>query len=325
MAVQGGDMLTTVAIADIPTRPVDNPTKADRVFRLTATAAASVSLIIVGTTLIFMIKESRPAFQHSGYIDFWRESVWNPAVGRFGVAGLLGGSLIIALVSMVISVPLGVAMALFINEYAPARVRAALTSIVDLLAALPSLIFGMWALFTLKDYLVPISHFISVHLSVVPFLKVDGGASLVGSSFIAGVVVALMVIPIVTSVSRVVMAQVPREQCEGALALGGTRWGMIREVILPFSRSGIVGASMLGFGRALGETIAVALIIGSSLIEVNSHVLQGGASSVAALIATHFGEAGKLEQSGLVAAGLALFLVTFAVNFLARLIVKRAR
>jgi phosphate transport system permease protein len=170
-----------------------------------------------------------------------------------------------------------------------------------------------------------VSRFLGQHLSVLPFLKIDDQATLVGSSFIAGFVVALMALPIITSVTRDVMAQAPREQCEGALALGGTRWGMIRSVILPFSRSGIVGASMLGFGRALGETIAVAIIIGSSGVEANHHVLESGASSIAALIATHFGEAGKLEQSGLVAAGLALFLLTFAVNFFARLIVKRAQ
>src|SRR5262249_36621121 len=152
------------------------------------------------------------------------------------------------------------------------------------------------------------------HFSVVPFLRVPDGSALVGSSFIAGIVVSIMVLPIITSVTRDVMAQCPREQCEGALALGGTRWGMIRSVILPFSRSGIVGASLLGFGRALGETIAVAIVI-SPIINANTHVLAGGASSIAAHIAVHFGEANDLERSGLVAAGLALFLLTFAVSF----------
>jgi phosphate transport system permease protein len=133
-----------------------------------------------------------------------------------------------------------------------------------------------------------------------------------------------MILPIITSVSRDVMAQVPREQCEGALALGGTRWGMIREVILPFGRSGIVGAALLGFGRALGETIAVALVV-SLVYKANTHVLELGGGSVAALIATRFGEAESIERSGLVAAGLALFLLTFAVNLGARRIVARAK
>lgn len=325
MAVEGADLVATLAIDDVPTRPVAHPTRADRIFRIIATVAASISLIIVVTTLVFMIKESRLAFQHAGYIKFFTTSIWNPSVGRFGVLGMLEGTLMIAAVAMVIAVPGGVGMALFINEYAPAKIRPGLTSMIDLLAALPSLIFGMWALFALKDHLLPVSRFLGQHLSVLPFLKIDDQATLVGSTFIAGVVVSLMALPIITSVTRDVMAQAPREQCEGALALGGTRWGMIRSVILPFSRSGIVGASMLGFGRALGETIAVAIIIGSSGIEFNGHVLESGASSIAALIATHFGEAGKLEQSGLVAAGLALFLLTFAVNFFARLIVKRSQ
>ena len=129
--------------------------------------------------------------------------------------------------------------------------------------------------------------------------------------------------PIVTSVSRDVMAQVPREQCEGALALGGTRWGMIREVILPFGRNGILGASLLGFGRALGETIAVALII-SPVFDANTHILERGAGSIAALIAVRFGEAGQLERSGLIAAGLALFLLTLVVSLVARRIVARS-
>ncbi len=146
--------------------------------------------------------------------------------------------------------------------------------------------------------------------------------ALVQSGFDAGVVVALMTLPIITSVSRDVMAQVPRDQCEGALALGGTRWGMIRDVILPFGRSGIVGAALLGFGRALGETIAVALII-AIVFKANFQIFSRGAGSIAALIATKFGEAGSLERSGLVAAGLALFLLTLGVNAAARRIVNR--
>jgi phosphate transport system permease protein len=214
-------------------------------------------------------------------------------------------------------------MALFINEYAPARLRAPLTTVIDLLAALPSLIFGMWGLFLLKRHLVPVSRFLSHHLSVLPFLKLDSSDALVGSSFVAGVVVALMITPIITSVSRDVMAQVPREQCEGALALGGTRWGMIRDVVLPYARGGIVGSALLGFGRALGETIAVALLIVPQ-VQVNTHVLKGGASSIAAWIAIHFGEANSLERSGLVGAGLALFLLTLVVNLVARVIVRRS-
>jgi phosphate transport system permease protein len=319
---------STVALAnvadidDVPVTPAGHHTPADRLFRGLSTAAACVSLVIVGSTLVFLVMKARPAFAKSGVINFFTKSVWNPSVGHFGVLGLLVGTLIIATVAMVLAVPLGVGMALFINEYAPARLRSPLTSIVDLLAALPSLLFGIWALYALQSHLTPIAGFLSQHLSAIPFLRLEAGDGRVDSSFIAGCVVAMMILPIITSVTRDVMAQVPREQCEGALALGGTRWGMIREVILPFARGGIVGASLLGFGRALGETIAVALIIAPQ-INANTHILTTGASSVAAHIAIHFGEAGPLERSGLVAAGLALFLLTLVVNLLARLIVVR--
>jgi phosphate transport system permease protein len=309
-------------IDDVPVTPAGHHTPADRVFRGLSTAAACVSLAIIGGTLIFLIDRARPAFKSSGIWDFFTTSVWNPATGRFGVLGLLEGTLIIATIAMVIAVPLAVGMALFINEYAPARIRRILTTMVDLLAALPSLLFGIWVLKSLQRHLAPIASFLDHHLSVLPFMHVKSGSGLTGSSFIAGVVVALMILPIVTSVSRDVMAQVPREQCEGALALGGTRWGMIRSVILPFARNGVVGAAILGFGRALGETIAVAIVI-SPIIGVNTHILEGGASSVASHIAVHFGEATSVERSGLIAAGLALFLMTFAVSFAARFIVAR--
>jgi phosphate transport system permease protein len=321
MTIADGAVAVT-EVADVPHTPEFHPTTGDRIFRGIATAAASVSLVIVGATLYFLVDKSRPAFKTSGIWNFFTTSVWNPGTGKFGVLGLLEGTLFIAIIAMVLAVPLGVAMALFINEYAPPRIRGVLTTVIDLLAALPSIVFGIWGLMLLQRHLVPISQFLAHHLSVLPFLELGKSDEIVGSSFVAGVVVALMITPIITSVSRDVMAQVPREQCEGALALGGTRWGMIRDVILPYARGGIVGSALLGFGRALGETIAVALII-TPQIQANTHVLKGGASSIAAWIAVHFGEANAAERSGLVGAGLALFLLAFAVNFLARLIVRR--
>jgi phosphate transport system permease protein len=236
---------------------------------------------------------------------------------------LLEGTLVIAVIALAVGVPLGVSMALFINEYAPSAVRGPLTSVIDLLAALPSILFGMWGRAAFANRLEPVAKFLGDHLSVLPFFRTENAAQLVQSSFIAGAVVGIMIVPIVASVSRDVMAQAPREQCEGALALGGTRWGMIREVILPFGRSGIVGAALLGFGRALGETIAVALLI-SPVIVLNGHVLTPGAGSIAGYIAIHFGEANALERSGLVAAGLALFMMTLVVNLVARMVVRRS-
>jgi len=309
---------------DRPSRPKAALTPGDRAFRTLATAAATVSLIIALLTLIFLISGALPALRKTGVISFFTTNLWNPGVGKFGVLGLLIGTGIIATIAMVVALPLAVGMALFINEYAPYRVSRVLTSIIDVLAALPSLLFGAWGLFAFQDRLVPAAKYFADHFNALPIFSLSRStSSLTQSAFVAGLVVALMILPIITSVSRDVMAQVPREQCEGALALGGTRWGMIRDVILPFGRSGIVGATLLGFGRALGETIAVALII-SITFKANFHVLQRGAGSIAALIAIKFGEAGTLERSGLIAAGLALFIVTFAVSLLARRIVGKS-
>jgi phosphate transport system permease protein len=310
--------------ADVPYRPETRRTSGDRVFRAMATVAVSFSLAIVGITFVFLVNESRPALESAGIWDFFTTSLWNPTVGKFGVLGLVEGTLIISIIAMVIGLPLGVAMALFINEYAPARIRKILTSVIDLLAALPSILFALWGYAALQSQLVPVAKFLTDHLSALPFFELSRStANLSQSSFIVGVVVGIMILPIITSVSRDVMAQVPRDQCEGALALGGTRWGMIREVILPYGRNGIVGAGLLGFGRALGETIAVAYII-SLVFEANTHVLERGGGSIAALIAIRFGEAGSLERSALIAAGLALFLLTLLVSLVARRIVARS-
>jgi phosphate transport system permease protein len=309
---------------DVPYRPATRRTTGDRAFRALATFATSFSLAIVALTFIFLLNEARPALESTGVWTFFTTSVWNPTVGNFGVLGLLEGTLIISVIAMLVGLPLAVAMALFINEYAPARIRRLLTSVIDLLAALPSLLFGMWGFHALQSQLVPLSKFLTAHFSALPFFELSRpDANLTQSSFVAGVVVGIMILPIITSVSRDVMAQVPREQCEGALALGGTRWGMIREVILPFGRNGIAGAALLGFGRAIGETIAVALII-SLVFDANTHILERGAGSISALIAVKFGEAGSLERSALIATGLALFMMTLVVSLVARRIVNRS-
>jgi phosphate transport system permease protein len=294
------------------------------VFRAVSSGAALVSLLIVGLTAFFLINKARPALAKAGPWNFFTKSVWSPPTGHFGVLGVLIGTVVIAAIALVLAVPAALAMALFINEYAPRRLSRPMTTVIDLLAALPSLVFGIWGLFALQGKLLPLSKWLSRHLSVIPFFRVPTtGADLTQSSFIVGVVVGLMVLPIITSVSRDVMSQVPREQCEGALALGGTRWGMIRDVILPFGRGGIVGATLLGLGRALGETIAVALIINLKF-KANSHILTTGGASIGSLIATRFGEASSIERSALVAAGLALFLLTLVINMLARRVVARA-
>lgn len=300
-------------------------TTGDRVFRTVCACAAAVSLLIIGGTALFLGIKSVPALQETGVKDFFTTSIWNPSIGKFGVLGTLLNTVIIAVVALVIAVPLALGLALFINEYAPTRIRRFLTSAVDLLAALPSLIFGMWGLFALQSTLVGVAVWLNDHLDALPFFRLsEPGAGMMQSMFIVGSVVALMIVPIITSVSRDVMAQCPRSQCEAALALGGSRWGMIRDVLLPFGKAGITGAVLLGFGRALGETIAVAILI-SFVIDVNPHILESGGGSIASLIAIKFPEAQNLEISALIAAGLALFAMTLVVNLGARAIVRRTQ
>jgi len=309
--------------ADEPRRIHRAPTPGDRVFRFLASSMGMVSMLAIGATAVFLVYNARPALKSTGVVSFFVKSVWNPTAGRFGVGGLLIGTVMIAAVALIVALPISLATAIFINEYAPARVRKGLVLVVDLLAALPSLIFGMWGLFALQEHLVGPAQWLSDHLSAIPMFQTDQGALLARSTFIGGVVVGIMVIPIITSVSRDVMSQVPREQCEGALALGGSRWGMIRDVILPFGRTGIIGATILGFGRALGETIAVALVV-SIVFAPQAKILQAGGGSIAGMIATQFGEANELARSALVAAGLALFILTLIVSLAARAVVRRA-
>jgi phosphate transport system permease protein len=308
---------------DQPRKIVAIPTPQDRIFRGLAGGVGLFSLLVVGTTALFLFIKGRPALQSAGWIGFFKDSIWNPSTGRYGVYGLLVGTVLVAFIALVISMPIALSTAIFVNEYAPARLRRLFVGAIDLLAAMPSLIFGLWGVFALEKHLVGPAGWMGRHLSAIPIFRFSSSEPmLVRSAFVAGTVVALMIIPIVTSVSRDVMSQVPRELVEGALALGGTRWGAVRDVILPFGRSGIIGAGLLGFGRALGETIAVALVL-SITTQVNWNVLETGGGTIAGFIATQFGEANAETLSGLIAAGLALFLMTLVVNAVARNVVRR--
>jgi phosphate transport system permease protein len=222
---------------------------------------------------------------------------------------------------------------LFITEVAPARARGLLIALVDLMAAVPSVVYGLWGRVFLQGRAIGLSRWISTWFGWIPPFKVTGAdpgnpladaTVYTASTFIAGLVVALMVIPIQSSIMREVFSQVPVGEREGAFALGATRWGMIRSVSLPFARGGIIGGTMLGLGRALGETIAVILII-SPRFDMNFHVLEAGGNSVSSLIGLRYSEASGFGLSALMAAGLALFGVTLVVNFTASAFVARSR
>jgi len=230
---------------------------------------------------------------------------------------------IVAIIAVVLAVPLSVMAALFITEYSSRKVRQYLTAVVDLIAAIPSLLFGIWGFRALSAQIVPLSQWLTRNLGWIPFFGTDSGARFTGSFFIAGIVVALMVMPIITSVVREVFAQTPPGEKEAALALGSTRWGMIRSVVLPYGRGGIIGGTMLGLGRALGETIAVALLL-PQVPQITDKILQNGGATVSGFIAQRAG-GDSFTVSGLMAAGLVLFVLTLATNMVASVVVARSR
>jgi phosphate transport system permease protein len=240
---------------------------------------------------------------------------------------------LIALVALIVAFPLSVGTALFITELATGGFGRTLRSVVDLMAAVPSVVFGLWGLIFLQPAIVPFSRWLSTWFGWIPFLRVNGAdpsnplpddSLYTSSTFIAGLVVGLMIVPIMTSMMTESFSRAPIGEREGAYALGATRWGMIRSVVIPFGKGGMIGGTMLGLGRALGETIAIYLII-SPIFDINLHILQIGSNSVAAHIALRYGEANSFGMSALMAAGLALFVLTMIVNFTASTIIARSR
>jgi phosphate transport system permease protein len=303
---------------------MDEPGRADRIFNRVTLGAGVTVLVVLTLVGIFLLWQSRHAFAQVGWSFFttsaWRTSVYPPQIG---VLGLLFGTVVVALIAEVIAVPMGVLVGLYIAEYSPIGVRKLLQGLIDLLAAIPSILFGLWGFFYLSDRIVPLSHWLTTHLGWIPIFKTSADASLVGSFFIAGIVVSLMVVPIVASISRAVFAQTPPGEKEAALALGGTRWGMVRTVVLPYGKGGMIGGSMLGLGRALGETIAVSLLL-PQVPWISGHILQAGGSTIAGFIALRAGS-DPFTVSGLMAAGLVLFVLTLATNLIASTIVARSR
>jgi phosphate transport system permease protein len=318
--------MTATAVPDSwapPTRRriVSAPTRGDRVFRSAATACGMATLVLLGLIGMFLLQKGLPELRNDGW-HFVTGKAWTQA-GPFGIAAVLYWTVVIALIALVVAVPVSVAVALTITELAPRRLRRPLVSMIDLLAAVPSLLYGLWGLFVLQPRMAGTSRWLSTHLGWFPLFKADS-PNFKSSALIAGTVVALMIVPIITSVVREVFAQVPATEKEAALALGGTRWGMIRKVVLPFGRGGIVGGAMLGLGRALGETIAVVLIISPSFV-ISPHILESGANSIASLIALRIGDAHGIAINALMAAGLALFVLTLIVNMAAAAVVSRSR
>jgi phosphate ABC transporter permease protein PstC len=293
----------------------------DVFLRWTLTAIAVGVLALIAFFFIRLYGESRPLFNEVGIIDFVFSDQWVPNKNQFGALPLVVGTLITSAIALLIGVPVAVAVALFATELCPVRIRGALTIVVELLAAVPSVVYGLWGIFVLIPKLKPAEQWFADTFSFLPLV----GGNVAGPNyFIAGLILAIMILPIVSAISREVISTVPPDLKEASLALGATRWEMIRMAVLPYARSGITGAAMLGLGRAIGETIAVTLVIGNSPT-IGKQLFDQG-YTLAAVIANEFGEAAndKVHAGALFAAGLVLFLLTLVINAFARGLVRRA-
>jgi phosphate transport system permease protein len=293
----------------------------DRALRWGLTALSVGVIVLIAYFFIRLIVESEPVFQQVGVVNYLFSADWVPSKELYGALPLLAGTLITSAIALLLGIPVAVATALFITELSPRRIRGPLTVVVDLLAAVPSVVYGLWGFFFLIPKLKPAEEWFADTFSFIPFI---GGTVTGPNYFIAGLILAIMILPIASAISREVISTVPREHKEAALALGATRWEMIRMAVLPYARGGIAGGAMLGLGRAIGETIAVTLVIGNAPVIGDSIFQQG--YTLAAVIANEFGEAAsnELHKAALIAAGLVLFVLTLLVNVAARLLVMRA-
>jgi phosphate transport system permease protein len=303
------------------------PRVSDQIFRVIVTAFSFSALVILSLIALFLLIQGFSTLREQGF-GFITHFEWNittddsgKEVARFGLQAMLIGTVVISFIALLIAVPLAVLTALFLTFYAPDSIKKILVTVIDLMAAFPSILYGLWGYFVLMPMAVYwaklINHWFGwIYIFDVPqpiFLR---------SPFIAGIVLSVMIIPIITSVSREVFSQTPLDRVQAAYALGATKWGMIRAVVLPFGSGGIVGGSMLGLGRAFGETVAVFSVL-NIVFRSNFQILFTQGGNVASMIIQKFGEAGKTEINALIAAGLILFILTLLVNFAATFVVNK--
>jgi phosphate transport system permease protein len=319
------------AAAERPNRPADTPVNLlvkpsgpDRVFNGILAGSSGTVLVILAAMVAFLCYYGFHAFRLAG-IGLVTDLTWSPDTGHFGMLPLLMGSIAIALVGVAIATPVSLATALMINEYAPRRLKAVLTGVIDMLATVPSIVYGFWGLLLISNLQAPPAKWMAKYLGFIPILRTPSPEQFVKSIFACSLICAVTIIPIITSISREVMAQAPRDVCEASLGLGGTRWGMVTDVILPFSRNGILGAVLLGIGRGLGETMIVVLVLSQGNHLTSALLGPGGLGSIAAEITENFVASSEIVKSALILLGLILFATTLGINIIARLIVQRAQ
>jgi len=319
--------MTTATLIPNPREISTEPRRSDKVFRGVVTGGGLSSLIVLGLIAVFLAYRGFEVLREEG-LGFITGADWsvtldesaNVVESNFGLSAMLVGTILCSLVAVVIAVPISVFSALYLNFYAPGWLKKILVAVIDMMAAFPSILFGIWGFLVLMPSVEYWGKLINRYLGWIPIFEVEP-YFFARSPFVAGVVLAIMIIPIITSVSREIFAQAPLDRIQAAFALGATRWAMIKAVVIPHGRSGVVGGAMLGLGRAMGETVAVYTVL-NIVFQINWHILLGAGGNVASLIILKFGEAGEYEVKALMAAGLVLFLLTLAVNAVANVIVK---
>lgn len=304
--------------------------RGDGFFRVLVTACASLVLVLIAGMVVFLLLQGFDAMRHYGFFSFLTSTRWAPSEADptqtspnpYGILQFIYGTLLTSFLAMLIAVPVAVSVALYITNFAPRRIRQPLSSLVDLLAAVPSVVYGFWGIFALLPAIKPVGNFLAGTLGKVPVVGAVFSGPFFGYSYFgAGIVLAIMILPIITAVCREVFLTTPTAWKEGAVALGATRWEMVKVAVLQPSRSGILGASILGLGRAIGETIAVTMVIGNFVLAINKSILSQGAT-MSSVIANEFTEATEsFHLSALFVVGFWLLVVALIVNIIARRIV----
>ncbi len=308
---------------DKPVSPKVRERFGDRLFRRTTFSSAVLLLVLLVAIALFLLDRALPAIEKDS-TNFLTTTSWFPdnTPPVFGIAALVYGTVVTSLLAVVMASAVAIGVALSITQYVPKSLARPIGYLVDLLAAVPSVVYGLWGLFWLVPAIMPLSKWLGEYFGWIPIFQSQG---IFGKSiFTASVVLAIMILPVIAAISREVFLQVPREHQEAAYALGSTKWEMIRLAVLPYGRPGLISAVVLGFGRAMGETIAVAMVL-SANYQITSHLLTPGGNTLAANIANTFGDAGTIGQGALIASGLVLFAITLVANFSARAIVARRK
>jgi phosphate transport system permease protein len=302
------------------------PRFTDKVFRSVVTSGGLIAGLLLGLIGFFLIYNGFEAIRAAG-LSFLTGFSWVDAVpedgqaASYGVGAMLYGTMVTGILAMLMGVPVAVGTALFLSYYAPEWIKKPMVVVVDVMAAIPSIVYGLWGYFVLMPHAEYWAKLIHKYLGFIPFFDMPAPV-FTRSPFIAGLVLAIMIIPIVTAVSREVFAQTPLERIQAAYALGATKWSMIKAVVFPYGRGGVIGGAMLGLGRALGETVAVYTVL-NLVYDIRIEVLLSAGGSVASMIVNKFGEADPVELQALMGAGFVLFMVTLLVNFLANYIINK--